>query len=240
VWGRLHAFPKGRSAVSDDWSAWLPLSKSDFFDSYVHQLEISYNMFSVALDEALELRRTGEIAQSCRSIFVVPSLCSRLARPLEGLLHTLGEHAKHFRTVPKSAPIDPSNFRGSREQHSARISELLSRVLFTQRSLFLHKVDTLEEMIFHIRLRVQEVASDIACGTSLAPSSDWKSVDDAHFDLNTCLREATILLKSFLLVLPEEQLSPFQDSVARYLRESGASFTLHLSQRRRMVTIEGE
>ena len=240
MWGRIRRFPSASASVSQDWSARLPFPKSKFFDSYVRQLEIPYNMFSVALNEALELRRTGEVAQSCRSACVIPSLCSRLARPLEGLLHTLGEHARHFRTIPKSAPIDPANFRGSRQLHSARMSELLSRVLFTQRSLFLHKVETLEEMIFQIRKHVDETASDLASGASLAPTLDWQSVDDAHFDLNTCFREVTVLLKSFLVVLPDEQFPAFRSSLNRGLRDSGVSFAFHLSQRRRMVPIEGE
>jgi hypothetical protein len=240
VWGRIRGFPRPRLSVREDWSAWLPLTKSNFFDSYVRQLDVAYNIFSVALNEALELRRIGRNSQSCRSIFAIPPLCSRLARPVESLLYTLGEHAKHFGTIPKSVPIDPANFRGSREQYTARKSELLSRVLLTERSLFLHKVDILEEMVFHIRQRVQETASDLATGVSLSPSSDWQSVDDAHFDLNTCLREATVLLKSFLVVLPEEQLSAFQNSVSRCVRASEASFTLHLPQRRRATPIERE
>jgi hypothetical protein len=239
VWGRIRRFPSDSASVRHDWSARLPFPKSNFFDSYVRQLEIPYNMFSVALNEALELRRTGRVAQSCRSVFVIPSLCSSLARPLEGLLHTLGEHARHFRSIPKSVPIDPANFRGSRQLNSARMSELLSRVLFTQRSLFLHKVETLEEMIFQIRKQVDEAASDLASGASLAPTSDWQSVDDAHFDLNTCFREATVLLKSFLVVLPDDQFPAFQSSLARGLRDSGAS-TVQRSQRRRVVPIEGE
>jgi len=240
VWGRIRAFPRPVSSVTEDWCAWLPLSKSNFFSSYVRQLDVAYNIFSVALNEALELRRTGKNSQSCRSIFAIPPLCSRLARPVEALLHTLGEHAKHFGTIPKSVPIDPANFRGSNEQHTARKSELLSRVLLTDRSLFLHKVDILEEMVFLIRKRVQETAADLASGASLSPSSDWQCVDDAHFDLNTCLREATVLLKSFLVVLPEDQLSAFQNSVSTCVRDLDASFTLALPQRRRTTSIERE
>lgn len=237
--GRFH-LPIGASPVQEDWSAWLPAVKSDVFEVQVQHLEIAYNIFSVALDEALELRRIGKIAQAHQSVAVVPSLCSRLALPLEALLHTLGDHAKHFGTIPKCAPIDPSNFRGRGTQYSARMSELLSRMLFTERSLFLHKIDVLADIILRIRKEVPETVSDLSCGASLTPSADWQSLDDAHFDLNTCFRESIVLLKSFLLVLPEGQIATFQNSVTRYLREFSTQSSALLTRDRRMVPIEGE
>ncbi len=144
---------------------------------------------------------------------MIPDLCARLAHPVEGLLRTLGEHAKHFGVIPNTAPLDASNFRGFREQRTARMSDLLSHVLLTQRSQFLHKIDTLEEMVLHIHSDFCEIASDLGSGASAEPSSDWRTLDDAHFDLNTCLREAIVLLKSFIVVLPDSQLPAFQKSV---------------------------
>src|SRR5436309_8002611 len=154
------------SPVQKDWTAWLPSPKAEAFDSWVRQLETSYGIFSVSLDEALELRRIGKSANSCRGILSIPALCARLAYPLERLLRTLGEHAKHFGVVPNSAPLDAANFRGYREQRTARMSDLLSRVLLTQRSQFLHKIDTLEDMVLSIRKNFHEIASDLGSGIS--------------------------------------------------------------------------
>ena len=225
------------SPVQQDWSAWLPAAKAEAFDACVRQLELFYRMFSVSLNEALELRRIGKAVPSCRAIFLTPALCARLAFPLEALLHTLGEHAKHFGVVPNTVPLDAANFRGYREQWTARMSDLLSRVLLTQRSQFLHKIDTLEEMVLSIRRNFHEVASDLGRGTSEEPTEDWRAIDNAHFDLNTCLRESIVVLKSFLVVLPNEQLSRFQKAIndqllARYDEDPAA--------RRRTVLIERE
>jgi len=38
-------------------------------------------------------------------------------------------------------------------------------------------------------------------------------VDAGHYDLNTCLREAIVVFKSFLIALPEDQLGAFQNAV---------------------------
>ena len=234
---RAQTLPSKYSTVQEDWSSWLPPAKAAAFDSCVRQLETFYGMFSVSLNEALELRRIGKSGQSCRAIFVIPALCFRLARPLEGLLHTLGEHAKHFGIVPNVAPLDAANFRGFQEQRTARMSDLLSLVLLTQRSQFLHKIDTLEDMVFSIRRNFHEIASDLGSGLSAEPSSDWRAVDDAHFDLNTCLREAIVLLKSFLVVLPDEQLAVFQKSIDAQIH---ARYDAEPARGGRLVLIEGE
>jgi hypothetical protein len=117
------------------------------------------------------------------------------------------------------------------------MSGLLSRVLLTRRSQFLHKIDTLEDMVFSIRKNFQEIASDLGSGVSGEPSADWRAIDDAHFDLNTCLREAIVLLKSFLVVLPNEQLGRFQKTINVQLL---ARYDEDTAGRRRMVLIERE
>jgi hypothetical protein len=213
VRARFDTLPARHSSVLEDWGAWLPPAKAEAFNSCVRQLETLYRMFSVSLNEALELRRIGKSGQSCQAIFVIPDLCGRLARPVEALLRTIGEHAKHFGVVPNTVPLDATNFRGFREQRTARMNDLLSHVLLTQRSQFLHKIDTLEEMVLSINNDFCEIASDLGSGASAEPSSDWRTLDDAHFDLNTCLREAIVLLKSFIVALPDSQLPAFQKSV---------------------------
>jgi hypothetical protein len=237
VGGRANILNSRCSPVQKDWNAWLPAAKAQAFDSYVRQLEICYGMFSVSLNEALELRRIGKSGHSCRAILFMPALCARLAFPLEGLLRTLGEHAKHSGVIPNTAPLDPANFRGYREQRTARMSDLLSRVLLTQRSQFLHKIDTLEDMVLSIRKNFHEIASDLGSGVSAEPSADWRAIDDAHFDLNTCLREAIVLLKSFLVVLPNDQLGQFQKTIKLQLL---ARYDQEPAGRRRMVLIERE
>jgi hypothetical protein len=237
VRARPQTLPSRNSSVQEDWSSWLPPAKAAAFDFCVRQLEIFYGMFSVSLNEALELRRVGKSMQSCRAVFVIPALCARLARPVEGLLHTLGEHARHFGIIPNTAPLDAGNFRAPREQRTARMSDLLNHLLLTQRSQFLHKIDTLEEMVSNINKDFCEVASDLSSGSSATPSLDWRSLDDAHFDLNTCLREAIVLLKSFMVVLPDDQLAAFQKSINAQIL---ASHDAEPSRHRRMLLIEAQ
>ena len=85
------------------------------------------------------------------------------------------------------------------------MSDLLSRVLLTQRSQFLHKIGTLEEMVGDLGKDFRLTVENLSSGAS-TPDADWRVVDAAHYDLNTCLREAIVLLNPFLLVLPEDQL----------------------------------
>jgi hypothetical protein len=228
--------------VRDDWRAWLPGEKAQVFNAYAEQLEAIYTMFSVALNEAIELRQTGNLAKSYQAVCMTPGLCTRLAARLGALLHGLAEHAKHYGTIPNAAPLDPANFKGAKEQRTARMSDLLSRVLLTQRSQFLHKIGTLEEMVGDLGKDFRLAAEDLGSGTSTQPTADWEAVDAAHYDLNTCLREAIVLLKSFLLVLPEDQIGAFQKTVGAQMQapEPEALPREHFLPRRRMASIGGQ
>jgi hypothetical protein len=231
------------TSVKDDWRAWLPGEKDQVFRSYVRQLEISYNMFSVSLDEALELRQSGRLAMAGQAVCVTPDLCNRFAHPLVALLWSLSEHAKHYGTIPNAAPLDPANFQGARGQRAARLSSLLCRVLLSERSQFLYKISTLGEMVDDLSSDFCTASAEIAGAGSMDSDAQWQVVDAAHYDLNTCLREAVVLLKSFLMALPDNELEPFQATVCTQIgvsRPKKLTFSQRLIRHRRMAPIGGE
>ncbi len=212
------------------------------FDKQVHELESSYVMLSVSLDEALELRHLGDPGKSLLAVGITSGLCKLLTQPLTGLLRALSEHAKHYGIIPNAAPLDPANFQGQRGQRSARMSGLLNHVLFSHRLQFLHKVSTLEEMVVDLGKDFRRAADDLAEGNSLNPIKMWADVDADHYDLNTCLREAIVVFKSFLIALPEGQLGAFQETVREQSQpqEDGAYSSHRVIRHRRMTVIAGE
>jgi hypothetical protein len=232
---------RGKS-VKDDWRAWLPQDKAQVYEQQVHELESSYVMLSVSLDEAIELRQVGQPCKSRQAVGISSGLCKRLTQMLGGMLRSLSEHAKHYGTIPNAAPLDPANFQGSRGQRSARMSSLLNHVLLSQRLQFLHKVSTLEEMVEDLGKDYQNAADDLSEGLSLNPGKMWDEVDAGHFDLNTCLREAIVVLKSFMVALPENQLGAFQNTVLLQSQHqlNGAGSPRRVIHHRRMTTIAGE
>jgi hypothetical protein len=93
------------------------------------------------------------------------------------------------------------------------MSSLLNHVLLSHRLQFLSKVSTLGEMVEDLGTDYCHSAADLFDGTSANPKRTWEAVDADHYDINTCLREAIVLLKSFLLVLPADQLGAFQQTI---------------------------
>ena len=231
------------TSVKNDWRAWLPEAKDEVFRSYVHVLEVSYNMLSVSLDEALSLRQGGRLSKASQAACVTPDLCHRFAHPLVALLWSLGEHAKHYGTVPNAAPLDPSNFQGARGQRAARVSSLLCRILFSERSQFLYKLSTLSEMVEDLNQDFCSAAAEIAAEAPVDSNAEWQAMDAAHYDLNTCLREAIVLLKSFLLALPDDQLESFQATVRTQMgvpRSKKPTLAQRVIRHRRMAPMSGE
>jgi hypothetical protein len=234
--------PTRGKSVNDDWRAWLPEAKAEVFDTQLHQLESSFGMLSVSLNEAIELRQLGHPDKSKQAVGITSGLCKLLTQALGGLLRAVSEHSKHYGTIPNAAPLDPGNFHGLRGQRSARMSNLLNHVLLSRRLQFLHKVSTLEEMVEDLGKDYRHAADDLAEGFSLNPKKTWAEVDADHYDLNTCLREAIVVFKSFLMVLPENQLGAFQNTVRQQSQVPEAADPSHqlVIRRRRMTAIAGE
>jgi hypothetical protein len=232
--------PLRGNSVQDDWRAGLPKEKAQVYNQHVHELESSYAMLSVSLNEAIELRQLGQPGKSKLAVGITSGLCKLLTQALGGLLHALSEHAKHYGTTPNAAPLDPANFQGQRGQRSARMSSLLNRVLLTHRLQFLHKVSTLEEMVDDLGKDFRTAADDLAEGTSLNPMEIWAEVDSDHYDLNTCLRESIVVFKSFLIAMPDGQLEAFQDTIRLQSQDAGVPSSQRVIRHRRMTAIAGE
>ncbi|MBZ5529145.1 MAG: hypothetical protein LAN71_14755 [Acidobacteriia bacterium] len=198
------------SSVQGDWRAWLPESKARVFQNLEGNIQNAYAMFSVMLDEAFLLLRKGRLEQARQAVAVSGALSCMLAHPLVAMLRALDAHARHYGTLPHTDPLNPDNFRGERCQQSARISELLSLVLLTQRSQFLHKIRTLIEMTEAAEQDYALSASRLSERTALSPADTWWTLEELHYDLNSCFRESVVVLKSFLRVLPEEELASFE------------------------------
>lgn len=231
------ALSRGR-CVQKDWRTCLPEEKAQVFHEHERHLESLYNMFSVSLNEAIELKLAGLRDKAWFAISMTSQLCERLTRPLAGTLRALHDHAKHYGTVPNAAPLDPENYHGTRGQRSARMSELLDRVLFSHRLQFLHKVSTLQEMVEDLDRDFRNTADDLAGGACMDPERSWHEMDAGHYDLNTCLRETIVLFKSFLVVLPAGQLGDFEKTV--YDQSRFPSEDLVAPQHRRMSAFAGQ
>ncbi len=201
---------KRSESVSLDWRAPLSQAKNQAYLLTLHRLETSYCMFSVNLDEAIGMRRGGRMNKAYQVLTVAPALCEKLTSPLLALLRAMTLHSRHFGTAPNLAALDPGNFQNSKCQRIARLNSVFSRVLLTRRSQFLHKISALAELVEDLGASFYESAEELGEGSIHTPDRCWELLDATHYDLNTCLREAVVLLKCFLLALPEKQLAEFQ------------------------------
>jgi hypothetical protein len=237
---RTHSL-RVRSSVREDWRAWLPEDKSRVFQEFVQQFETAYSMLSISLDEAIALREKGLLGKARGAAAVTAGVSQLLLKPLAAMLRALGMHARHYGTAPNADPLDPANFRGLRRQRAARMGVLLSHVLLSQRSQFLHKIHDLLEMVEDIQKELGTALEEVVDGTSISPLEVWLELDSLHYDLNTCLRETIVLLKSFLHVLPDEEVAAFQEEARRLPSQAPApAFRSRDIRARRPAMIAGK
>ena len=239
---RLTFSPVNVGSVSQDWRSPLSANKSRTYMDTLRGLETCYAMFSVNLDEAIGLRRNGRFGKAHQALTVTPALCKRLADPLQILLRAMLAHAKHFRVIPNLSPLDPENFQQAKSRRAASFNGICSRIFLSQRSQFLHKISTLLELVENLNESFSKATDELNDPSSIHPEREWESLDASHYDLNTCLREAIVLLKCFLLALPEEQLLEFNATLHGAAVASHAPLLApkrHLAHRR-MTLLKGQ
>jgi hypothetical protein len=229
-------------SVSQSWRSALSADKSVPYLHTLRLLETSYTMFSINLDEAIGLRRSGHLNKAYLALSITPSLCKRLAEQVQLLLRAMLDHAKHSRIVPSISSLNPENFQHPRSRRAAGFNNLCSRIVLSRRSQFLHKASTLLDLIEDLEKAFSAAASDLKDSISLQPEREWCLLDSAHYDINTCLRESIVLLKCFLLALPPAQVPEFTAALQKRPAASGSHVLLpkrHLAHRR-MALLKGQ
>jgi hypothetical protein len=184
----------------------LPREKTEVFETVVRRWECTYAMMSVALDGALTFRARGELVRARQQVSMSADLLSRLSASLTSFCTTLATRGRRIAELPAVEPLATQFFRGNTAQSAASWNAILHHVVVRGRSRFFHKVRILSSTLEQLQSEFQEAAEDIAKGLCVKPYDAWKKLDQLHYDFNTCLREAEILLKSFLRVLPAGQL----------------------------------
>jgi len=192
--------------VREDWLAWLPEEKDRFFASIHSELETSYVITSISLNDVLTLCREGRLPPAGEQSAIVVSLFGRLGGQLHAVLRAMGEHGRHFGAVPAVIPLRPGFFRSAGAQRIARTNHLVSRVLFSVPARFYRKIRALLQIVTGLRYETRNIARTKTGEIAIS----WNRLEEFHYDLNTCLRETLVVLKSFLCVLPAQELAPFQ------------------------------
>ena len=239
---RITFSPLRVGSVSQDWRAPLSEQKSRTYLDTLRDLETSYAMFSVNLDETIGLRRQGRFGKAHQALSVTPTLCKRMAVTLLALLRAMLDHAKHFRVVPNLSPLDPDNFQQAKSRRAASFNGICSRIFLSQRSQFLHKISTLVELVENLNEAFCHAAEELGDPSTLELEREWDILDASHYDLNTCLRESIVVLKCFLLALPDEQLLEFDAALRGAPLPSSSPLLVpkrHLAHRR-MTLLKGQ
>jgi hypothetical protein len=186
-------------------------------------------MMSVSLDDSLSLRARGEVVCAREQIAVTAELFVRISCQLISFCEVAEAYSRHSRSYPAVEPLNTRFFRGNKCQQAASWNGILHRILFGDRSRFLRKVRILSETLRRLDQEFRRASGSISAGEPLRRTESWKDLDCIHYDLNTCLRENEILLKSFLRALPQEYVVLFARDLGVNLPSTAAVAQPNLS-----------
>jgi hypothetical protein len=197
------------SSVREDWRAPLPAEKSCVFDSIVREWEDAYAVFSVPLDEAMTRSAQGMLTQARQCVEIAAAVVTDLTAPLAACCHILEKWGRRLAAPPAVAALHPSFYRSEVARQNAQWNQLMHRILFGSRARFLHKLRALQMSVSSLGDQFHREAEELSAGLHFRPDATWPHLDELHYDVNTCLRETVVVLKSFMLALPPKNLSFF-------------------------------
>jgi hypothetical protein len=195
--------------VREEWLAGLPEDKQRTFQNAVAQLEAGYAMFSIAVNESFALRRSGALVRAREQVGTTAGVMHRFTDQLSHLLDAISEQARETSHSPRVAPLNPAFFRWPIARRRASWESAIDMVLPTRSLRFRRKLNALLRSVNHLAGEFHHAAREISEGSSVHPESHWEALDSLHYDLNTCLRETIVVLKSFLLGLSDSEVEAF-------------------------------
>lgn len=218
-WKRKKESAGASHSVREDWCTRLPDDKSRVFDGIIREWEDAYAIFSVSLDDAMALHAEGKLTRARQCVEIASTFVTDLTAPLASSCQIMERWGRQLPMPPAVAPFNPSFYKSELARQNAQWNQLLHVVLFGSRSRFLHKLHVLGTSTLTLGEEFHREAEELCHGLHLRPDSSWLRLDDLHYDVNTCLRETVVVLKSFLIALPPRNLSLFHHD----LSESAAS-----------------
>lgn len=208
-WRRKRDSASVRHSVTEDWCARLPDEKSRVFEAIIHEWEEAYAVFSIPLDDAVAFHTEGKLTRARQCVEIASAFVTDLTVPLSSSCRTMQSWGRHLAMAPSVNALNPLFYRTETARQTAHWNQLMHMVLFGSRSRFLHKLHVLGASTITLGEEFHLEAEELFRGLNLQPEASWSKLDELHYDLNTCLRETVVVLKSFLLALPPRSVPLF-------------------------------
>jgi len=204
-----------RNTVQEDWLARLPEERRAIFEAISREWESAYAMLSVTLNDAMAERAGGRLVQARRQSTMAAQLAARLVESVTAPLDALRRRGRAGGSLPVVEALRPSHFRSEQAQQAAAWSYLASRLPLGRRMRFVLKLAALRRMLERAGAEFSEVARELGEGGSVNPEASWRALELLHDDLNTAMREAIVVLKSYLGAACANGFAAFCDQLSQ-------------------------
>jgi hypothetical protein len=206
--------PHTLTAVQQDWIAWIPCQSLELFEQVREELDGSCVALAVILNEALDdqSRASSNIDPEMALLFA--GLFERLADRLASVLDALEQHGRAHGTRANATPLRASDFRSAHARLTAYMDQWRQFWPATGYAMFHAKIESMHRIVSTLRQQAQQEVSAITGGQARNTQAHWRRLEPLQDDLNTCLQETTIVLKSFFCAIPASEVPLFRDRLA--------------------------
>lgn len=202
------------TAVQQDWIAWIPDQSLELFEQIRTELEGSCTALAVLLNEAVQYRPGPASNIDPEMALLFGGLFERLADRLGVVLNALEQHGRDHGIRANASPLRPADFRSPHARLAAHVGQLRQFLPATGYAAFQAKIQAIRWVLSLLREQARHETHAIAAGPTRRMRTHWTHLDVVQDDLNTCLQETTIVLKSFFCAMPVSEVPLFRDRLA--------------------------
>jgi hypothetical protein len=210
--------------VQTEWQTLLSPNSEKTFLQTRHQIERNSSMVGIAIDEAMEIRKLGDLDEAIRFLDTGSDVIERFTPNLLSLLKVMIRFSRMMSAITPVNPVLPQDFHLAELTNLAQLNRVLHQVLVSAKQRFRLKLYILGKGVSIASRYLVASIRNVISSRSMA-DQEWEEIAKISQDFQKLSNESVQSFRALLkglstdaakelaraLCLPEESHPPMRD-----------------------------
>jgi hypothetical protein len=215
---------RNETKVQNEWQTLLSPTSEKAFLQTRDQIERNSSMVGVAIDEAFEIRKLGDLDEAIRFLDTGGDVIERFTPNLLSLLKVMIRFSRMMSAISPITPILPHDFHLAELTNLVHLNRILHQILVSARQRFRLKLYILGKGVSIASRYLLQGIKNVVTHRS-ADDQEWDEIAKINHDFQTLSRESIQSLRTLLeglstdaakqlartLCLPEKSPAPIRN-----------------------------
>ncbi len=199
---------RNEKKVQNEWETLLSPTNERTFLQTRSQIETSSSMVGMAINEAIEVRKLGDLDEAIRFLDTSGEVIERFTPNLLSLLKVMIKFSRMMSAITPVSPILPHDFHLAELTNLAYLNRILHQILISTRQRFRLKLYLLGKGVaIASRYLLQGIKNVVTCRN--AEDREWEEIARIGQDFQRLSNESVQSLRSLLEALSSDAAKEF-------------------------------